>query len=222
MMSLAVIAAPAAAAGPDFGKSAGKFKLTYYWLVFEKDCPGRPSVPLYRNDGTRLAMVSEDFATKVNMEGTGVLRSGTIVNLASECKFAKHGWCFMEVDRRKAPFGYGSAAPLKPFRTLAAKDEGLPIGRMVYVKEFDGLVLPTAQGGFEYHDGCFVVQDTGWSLDKRHIDMFVLEEAHYKAIDEKLDGATKIEIFLDSPLCPDSAPLLFDPQQWMKQLIQQE
>ncbi len=203
------------------GRSMGSFRLTYYWIVFEADFPGRPEVPLFDSKGKSLALVTTEFARRVSMEGTGVLRDGRVVNLHEECKFAKFGWCFMEVDRRKAPFGYGSTAPLHPFRTVAAPDKIIPRGTVVYIPEYDGMPLPGSEGGFSFHDGCFVVEDTGWSLEGKHLDVFALSEEYYRNLHKQVGEQEKVHVYGESELCPGSAAALYDPSNWARELLGQ-
>lgn len=201
------------------GKKVGRFKITYYWVVFQAEFKGRPSVPLYDKKRKVLAVVTDEFARRVSMEGTGILRDGRVVNLHEECKFAKYGWCFMMVDTGKAPFGWGAAEPLHPFRTLAVPNNVLPRGTVVYLPDFDGMPLPGAEGGFEYHDGCFVVEDTGWSLKGQHIDIFALSEDYYQALHKRVDAAAHVNVFVDYPFCPDKAVNLKDPESWARDLL---
>ncbi len=217
-----LLAAGASAEENDFGRCLGRFRMTYYWIVFEKAFQGRPSVPLYTTDGKVIAVVADAFAKQVSMEGTGVLRDGRVVNLHLECKPAKYGWCFLLVDKKKAPFGYGSHAPLHPFRTLAVPEGVVPRGSVVYIPAFDGMPLPGAEGGFEYHDGCFVVEDTGWSLNGKHLDVFALSEAYYRALHKRVDAATHVDVYFDSPFCPKSAEGLKDPETWARELLSSE
>jgi len=225
MVALALLLAPApslADSNADFdslGKKVGRFKITYYWVVFQTHFKGRPSVPLYNMKKKVLAVVTDTFARRVSMEGTGILRDGRVVNLHKECKFAKYGWCFMLVDTGKAPFGYGSSAPLHPFRTLAVPNNELRRGTVVYLPDFDGMPLPGAEGGFEYHDGCFVVEDTGWSLKGQHIDIFALSEDYYRALHKRVDEAAHVNVFIDYPLCPDKSINLKDPESWARDLL---
>jgi len=205
--------------GIEVGETVGKFKLTYYWIVFEKEFPGRPSVPLYTVKGKVITVVTEQFAERVSMEGTGVLRDGRVVNLHEKCKFAKHNWCFFVVDKSEAPFGYGSHAPLHPFRTLAVPDHILERGRVVYLPDFDGMPLPGDEGGFEFHDGCFVVEDTGWSLKGKHIDVFALSEDYYQRLHRQVEERLSVHVFTNSPLCPSSAASLYNPETWAQELL---
>jgi len=221
LVLLVSMIAPLATADEErFGSSRGDFKLTYYWIVFEDDFQGRPSVPLYNVKHKVLAVVSETFASRVSMEGTGVLRDGRVVNLHKECKFARFGWCFFEVNKDTAPFGFGNHAPLHPFRTIAVPEEIIERGTVVYIRGFDGMPLPGDEGGFDFHDGCFVVEDTGWSLRGKHIDMFALSEAYYKVLHDRLGQTTRVHVFTGSHLCPDSSRALYNPENWAKELLE--
>ena len=205
------------------GKKVGRFKITYYWVVFQDRFKGPPSVPLYNMKRKVLAVVTDEFARRVSMEGTGILRDGRVVNLHEKCAFAKYGWCFMLVDTGKAPFGWGSSEPLHPFRTLAVPNNVLPRGTVVYLPDFDGMPLPGAEGGFEYHDGCFVVEDTGWSLRGQHIDIFALSEEYYQALQKRVDAAAShVDVFVDYPFCPDKAANLKDPESWARDLLKSD
>lgn len=201
------------------GRGAGEYKITYYWIVNESELGGTPSVPLYTVAGKPIAVVSDEFAQKVSLEGTGVLADGRVVNLHEECSFARYGWCFMEVDLEHAPFGYGSVGPLHPFRTIAVPESDLAAGTVIYVPQFDGMALPSDSGGFEFHDGCFVVEDTGYSLDGRHMDVFAHTETNYEILDRQLGGVESVDVFVDSPLCPGTAQALFNPAAWADSLL---
>lgn len=200
------------------GSQLGQYKLTYYWIAFEKELHEPPEVPLYDKDGNVIAVVGPKFAKAVTMEGTGVLSDGRVVNLYDKCSHGTLGWCFFEVNKKIAPYGYGSKDPLRPFRTLAVPKEVIPTGTVVYVPMFDGMPLPSDEGGFEFHDGCFVVEDTGWSLKGKHIDMFALAQAHYETLNKQTEAKEEVNLFVNSPLCPSSAKALYDPAAWAEEL----
>lgn len=208
-----------AASDLEIGEEVGRFKMTYYWVVFESEFAGRPSVPLYDIKRKVLTVVSEEFAERVSMEGTGVLRDGRVVNLHKECAFARFKWCFLLVDKTQAPFGYGSHVPLHPFRTLAVPDKILERGTVVYLPAFDGMPLPGDEGGFEFHDGCFVVEDTGWSLKGKHIDIFALSEDYYEALQKQVEEKYSVDIYVKSPFCPASSTALYNPESWAQELL---
>jgi len=94
---------------------------------------------------------------------------------------------FHEIPRSDLGAGYGihRGIPLTPFRTLAAdightkyasvepkwKGKGglVPVGTHVYIKEYAGLKLPDGT----FHDGWFIVNDTGGGIFGAHFDVFV-------------------------------------------------
>ena len=175
-------------------------------MVFEADHPGPPVVGLEDDDGAVLALVSQDFADTLVLEGTGQLLDGRILNLKNECPAAPTGWCYFEVDGDLAPYGLGSSGALEPFRSVAM-DEGLGLmGQRLYAPALDGLALPSAEFVGPVHDGCLVVRDTGWSLGANHVDLYVYLEAYHVPLDAALDTGA-FPLFSDSPLCPEDPGL---------------
>jgi len=76
------------------------------------------------------------------------------------------------------PWGSGARMPLIPFRVLAhnARTEPALYGRIVYVQQLDGIVLPTG----EKHNGMCVVGDQGGMAPPgRQFDFFVGREDHH-------------------------------------------
>jgi len=76
------------------------------------------------------------------------------------------------------PWGSGARMPLIPFRVLAhnARTEPALCGRIVYVQQLDGIVLPTG----EKHNGMCVVGDQGGMAPPgKQFDFFVGREDHH-------------------------------------------
>lgn len=216
-----VLLLPAGAhADPGFGDDAGQFRVTYYWIAFEREHKGTKDVPLINCEGEILAPVSDAFAKEISLEGTGVLEDGRVLNLQSEHPSAVYGWCFFEVDRAEAPWGWGSHVPLHPFRSIA-ENGYLPAGQTVFLPDFIGIPIPAADGGIDFHDGCFVVEDTGYTLDERHVDVFVLARAHYMKLHRLIGGKNQVQIYMNSPLCPPAAEFLYRPDKWARELVKQ-
>jgi len=158
--------------------------LTYYWVVFESDYPGPRNVQLKSCSRKNIAVVNARFAKDIQLEGTGILKDGRVVNIGSDDN------CFDVIDNKKFPFGSGETSlPLDPFITIASND--IKSGTKLYIKEFDGLRLPINN---KIHNGCFKVGDTGFSFRGNHIDVFVLKEAFYKNIDPKI-RVNKVNVF---------------------------
>lgn len=112
---------------------------------------------------------------KFQMEGTGLLKNGKMVNLGESSSV------FMQVDRKESPYGLGSNGnALQPWVSVAAND--IKRGTKLYIKEFDGLKLPDGK----VHNGCVRVDDQGWSFDGCQIDFFVLQYSAYVSLKKKL------------------------------------
>ncbi|CDH59144.1 hypothetical protein RO3G_14128 [Lichtheimia corymbifera JMRC:FSU:9682] len=133
-------------------------KLTQYWIPKEGDkdmtndgdsvtLSGSKTKKLKTKSGKTIAKVSKTTYDKFQMEGTGLLKSGIMVNL-DEGKDK-----FMEVDRKKDPYGIGSDddIALDPWVSVASND--LKRGTTLYVKDLDGLKLPDGKK----HNGCWYV-----------------------------------------------------------------
>lgn len=206
-----VVDAPDATDGDyvDQGKLVGEFELVYYWQVHEEDYPGPPEVDLVRVDKSVIATVSEQFASALVMEGTGKLKDGRLVTLHKTCNFSATAWCFIEGDPKLEPYGLGSEGPLRPFLSVALGMAWGLQGQVVYVPQFDGIEVPSA-GGTAQHDGCLLVNDTGWSLGPHLLDLYVYDHAHAQYLYEVFPDDYSVNLFSDSPLCPSSADDLSD------------
>lgn len=131
-----------------------KTRLTFYWIPKEGDrdmnnngkevsLSGSKTKTLKNRKGKTIAKVSKSTYEKFQMEGTGLLKSGKMVNLGSSMN------TFEEVNRKKNPYGMGSHDnSLNPWTTVAAND--IPRGTTLYIKELHGLKLPDGRT----HNGC--------------------------------------------------------------------
>ncbi|EIE77563.1 hypothetical protein RO3G_02267 [Rhizopus delemar RA 99-880] len=99
-----------------------KATLTQYWIPKEGDkdmlndgktvtLNGPKTKKLKTVKGKTISKVSKTTFEKFQMEGTGLLKSGVMVNLDSGEN------TFLKVDRNKAPYGLGSSDnnPLVPW-----------------------------------------------------------------------------------------------------------
>ncbi|KAI8391236.1 uncharacterized protein BYT42DRAFT_556134 [Radiomyces spectabilis] len=171
-----------------------KATLTQYWIPKEGDkdmtnngkivtLSGSKTKKLKTKHGDTIAKVSKTTYEKFQMEGTGLLKNGIMVNLDSGDD------TFMKVDRKKAPYGFGSEEnnPLVPWVSVASND--LKPGTKLYIKELDGVKLPDGKK----HNGCVRVDDEGWSFGKCQLDFFVLQYSAYSILDDKLPGHVTVE-----------------------------
>ncbi|KAI9364166.1 hypothetical protein BD770DRAFT_424390 [Pilaira anomala] len=163
-----------------------KVRITQYWIPKEGDVDmkndgtkvtlnGSKNKSLKTDNGKTIAKVSKNTYEKFQMEGTGLLKNGVMVNLDSGYD------SFMKINRKKTPYGLGSNSNgLQPWVSVAAND--IKKGTTLYIKQLNGLKLPDGK----VHNGCVRVDDEGWSLSGCQIDFFVLQYSAYKVLTKKI------------------------------------
>ncbi len=174
----------------------GRFLMTRYYVAEEfgkvaKDdvvlADGVPAgVTIYDDKGCRpIATLAPAYVALLDVEGTGKLRDGRVINVTKECGCG-HSPCYRSVPS-KARWGLGvGMRPLQPFRTISVDPQVIPLGSMVYVAELDGMTMPgkAPWGGF-VHDGCVIAADVGGGIDGTQIDFFVGRHAYKVALDAR-------------------------------------
>jgi len=194
-------AAPDARRG-DPGPSLGSFELTYYWVASEGDFGGAADTDLYDPDCAVIATVSSDFADALDIEGTGRLLDGRLLNVSGACGCARSP-CYAEADADH-PWGIGvQDRALVPFRSVAVDRDVIEYGTGLYLPALDGVSMPgEAPWGDFTHDGCVVAADTGGAIVGMHVDFFVGLEDAYRTLDGEL-GLSETEVADGGERCPD-------------------
>jgi peptidoglycan hydrolase-like protein with peptidoglycan-binding domain len=169
--------------------------------VKEKIAPG--DIPVLDKAGRELGRVDKRSLYLADIEGTmrlngrilNIVKSGNVYDQQvtrviggvavkkpkpSLDKFdpARSRW--VDVTDR-APWGSGAKLPLIPFRVLAhnPKSETPLYGRIVYIRQLDGLMLSTG----ENHNGMCIVGDCGGMAPAgAQFDFFIGREDHHIAI----------------------------------------
>ena len=72
--------------------------------------------------------------------------------------------------------------PLVPFVSIAVDPAVIPLGSHVYLRELDGVALPTGAT----FDGCAIAMDVGGKIKGQRIDWFVNQKANYTTLDRAL------------------------------------
>lgn len=193
--------APVDAPPPPPGALHGTFQLTYYWVTAEADYSGAADTTLYQPGCAALATVPAAFASSLDLEGTGRLRDGRVVNVDGACGCARSP-CYAPVPVDH-PWGTGvQNRPLAPYRSVAVDRTVIPYGTPLYVPELDGVTVPgdPPWGGF-VHDGCVLAADTGGGIVGMHVDWFVGLKASYRTLDAAL-GLDTITVHDGGARCP--------------------
>jgi 3D (Asp-Asp-Asp) domain-containing protein len=124
-----------------------------------------------------IADVSRDFAAQLELQGTGKLRDGRVLNIWGACPCERKP-CFKVTENKWGTAGTGK--PLQPFRTVAVDRTLIKLGSLLYIPLLEGRTVPgrAPWGGF-VHDGCVVADDTGGGIKGKQIDLFVGRKAWF-------------------------------------------
>lgn len=190
VVSVAPVEAPPVDDGP---KKLGSFMITFYYVANEDEVVAKKQpandnttsedgelasiappalVTIYGKDGCDpIAEVSREFASALDIQGTGKLRDGRVLNVWGRCK-CERSPCFKVTESQWGTAGSGR--PLQPFRTVAVDPKLIKLGSLLYVPLLEGRTMPgrAPWGGF-VHDGCLVADDTGGGIKDQQLDLFV-------------------------------------------------
>jgi 3D (Asp-Asp-Asp) domain-containing protein len=135
-------------------------------------------VTLYEpKDCEEIAEVSPEFASQLQLQGTGKLHDGRVLNIAGRCECG-HTPCFHVTPTQWGTAGTGK--PLQPFRTVAVDPKVVKLGSLLYVPLLEGRTMPgRAPWGGYVHDGCVVADDVGGGIDGNQLDLFVGRKAYF-------------------------------------------
>ncbi|MFI5361092.1 MAG: 3D domain-containing protein [Elusimicrobiota bacterium] len=139
------------------GEPIGQFIDTYYYNVIEADYPGPQTEAVKDGKGKILAWVTRGFWERFNVEGTGRLLDGRVINTSEN-----------GVIVTDAPMGEGTCR-LKPWRTMAVDAKVIPLGTLVTIDQTVGLKL--ADG--TVLDGYWQAEDTGGEVRNAHVDLYI-------------------------------------------------
>lgn len=186
-------------AAPARGAELGKFRFTMYYVAIERNISdeettlasgapdtlsGRPDkVTLYhQKDCEPIARVGRTFAQQLDLQGTGKLRDGRVLNTSGLCK-CPNSPCFMEI---KAAWAIGANGRLAPFRSVAIDTKLVELGSLLYIPELDGKRMPgKAPWGGYIHDGCVIADDRGGGIQGKKLDLFVAKKGYAQALDRR-------------------------------------
>ena len=174
------------------------FRLSFYWLAYESEYANEKyDTDIYTHEGYWIGRYPNAFVYELNLEGSGILRDGRVLNYDGACKYGI-GICFKALDLDQHPLGRGvQARPLEPFRSIAVDPRYIPIGSPVYVPELVGVMLPDGT----IHDGCLRADDQGGAIKFHKLDFFVESYFNFKYLADELWWKLKATPHLDEPRC---------------------
>jgi 3D (Asp-Asp-Asp) domain-containing protein len=153
---------------PSNYQPVGAFRPTFYRILDESnpEWPDEPATePLLTVDGKEIARTGATFKHQLDIEGSGRLRDGRIVNINEKLDGA---WRYLIV--KHAAYGIGEDGyKLIPYRTIAVDPNVIKLGTVLYLPALKGIRLPSG----EVHDGFVLAHDTGQGIVGDRIDLFV-------------------------------------------------
>ncbi len=174
---------------------------TYYYLARQADYMGANDTTLYDGTCMPVAMVPARFSDSVCVEGSGVLADGRVINYNSSCRCGRACptggiVCYQVLDKRRFPWGLGARGnALVPLRSWAVDRAVLPLGTVVYLPRWDGVMVPAVDGlGGFVHDGCFRADDTGGAIVGNHFDYFAGTAGMWRALERIFPTRTNFEV----------------------------
>ena len=183
----------------DGPKPLGQFSITFYYVIGEDEVVAKAKAPPPANDNdttlasatanpdlvtlyepkgcAAIADVTPEFASQLQLQGTGKLHDGRLLNIAGKCTCG-HTPCFHVTPTQWGTAGTGK--PLQPFRTVAVDPKVVKLGSLLYVPLLEGRTMPGRPpwGGY-VHDGCVVADDVGGGIDGNQLDLFVGRKAYF-------------------------------------------
>lgn len=154
------------AGGPGEGPALGKFRNTHYYLALESDSPGAAEDVILTPEDEVIARVSGAFRKAVDIEGSGKLVDGRVINFAGR----KNGRTRYRITRHAYGRGVGDCA-LVPFHTIAVDPNRVPLGSLIRIDETVGMELPDGSR----HDGLWRAEDIGSAIQRDRVDLFIGE-----------------------------------------------
>ena len=178
------------------------FELTYYWIT-QRPKDDANQVTLRDCAGKFITYASYAWRDRVRMEMTGRFTRSDGVKVT----FNDWGGCW-KVLGPDYPWGAGEWNPsteasykLRPFRSIAVDTDVLRLGKWYYVKELDGVRMPSPVSTL-VHDGCVRAVDSSWSFSGRQIDFFTGLKSAYTSLDSgALAGKTSVMVYDGSAKC---------------------
>ena len=184
--------------------SGTTFEFTYYWVANRPS--GDPNQVTLRDcSGNFLTYASYAWRDDVRMEMTGRFHASD----GTPVVFNDAGGCWKKMSSYY-DWGMGVPSPisgnsykLRPFRSIAVDKSVLSIGKWYYVKELDGVKMPSPRSTLT-HDGCVRAVDQGYGIWGKHIDFFSGLESAYSTLtngSSTIGGKESVTVYDGSAKC---------------------
>lgn len=145
-------------------KYKGKFKVTFYWIVEEKDYTGKRDTPIYLENGKLLGYFPRKFVEDFKKESCAELIDGRRISYLKRANRARIVKDFL---------GYGGYT-ITPFQSVAVDPNVIPLGSKLYIPQLTKVdrAVAVAYGDLD-EPGIVYAHDIGSMVNDHHIDIFV-------------------------------------------------
>lgn len=161
-------------------KYLGKFKVTFYWIVREKDYPGPKSTPLYLENGSILGYFPATFIADFKKEACAELKDGKLISYLKKINKVR-------IVREFLGFNGYTISPLK---SVAVDPEVIPLGSKLYIPALTKL-------SERQHNGIVYAHDIGSMIAGNSIDIFVGYKSDCKLLtDAGIHSSSLVDVYL--------------------------
>lgn len=160
----------------------GQFKVTYYWVVEEKDYPKGRSTPLYTVNGKLIGRFSAAFVKDFKRESAARLSDGRRLS------YLKRQDRVQVVEKFLGNGGY----TLTELKSVAVDPRLIPLGSKIYIPQAENVVIKGKR-----HTGIFYAHDIGSSVQGKHIDIFLGDKENITAFTSRgMPSSGSVDVYL--------------------------
>ncbi len=177
---------------------------TFYYVVPESLYPLSPQdIPVLAKDGSVLTKVHAKFKKAMDIEGTGKLENGQVLNYIARGADGSIRYAFT-----RHPFGRAVGdCPLYPYHSAAVDPAVVPLGTVLEIARTKGMLLPDGS----ISNGLWRAEDIGGAIKGDRIDLFVGTDIKGEYLKRANIGhleslAAKVVSTPPSPNCVDQDP----------------
>ena len=161
---------------------AGRFKVTFYWVVEEEDYPASSAVPLYDKRGNLVGRFCRQFVNDFKREAAARLKDGRCISYLKQANRVMVDTVFHGINGHT----------LAEMRSIAVDPRVIPIGARVYVPQAERVVV----NGVPL-SGIFRAQDIGSAVKGKHIDVFVGSRENIDAFSSSgLKSLSSVDVYI--------------------------
>ncbi|MCS7258649.1 MAG: 3D domain-containing protein [candidate division WOR-3 bacterium] len=182
------VTTPDSAQIPFVPRYKGKFKVTFYWIVEEKDYSGKRDTPIYLENGKLLGYFPRKFVEDFKKESCAELIDGRRISYLKRVNRARIVKEFL---------GYGGYT-IRPFQSVAVDPAVIPLGSKLYIPQLAKVDRASVVAHTNLEEpGVVYAHDIGSMVNNHHIDIFVGYKKNLKLFyDAGITSSCLVDVYL--------------------------